>query len=107
MLYQKQETENFLKQKRRANGKEQLQQWTNERNNQLKQRKTTNKQMEKDEAAEKKRLKDTTNPWERIVSNVEINASNYVGGADVTRMRQAMLARKGDLTKGGAKKPTF
>lgn len=63
--------------------------------------------MEKDEAAEKKRLKDTTNPWERIVSNVEINATNYVGGADVTRMRQAMLARKGDLTKGGAKKPTF
>jgi hypothetical protein len=63
--------------------------------------------LEKDEAAEKKRLKDTTNPWERIVSNVEINATNYVGGADVTRMRQAMLARKGDLTKGGAKKPTF
>jgi len=63
--------------------------------------------MEKDEAAEKKRLKDTTNPWERIVSNVEINATNYVGGADVTRMRQAMLARKSDLTKGGAKKPTF
>ena len=63
--------------------------------------------MEKAEAAEKKRLKDTTNPWERIVSNVEINATNYVGGADVTRMRQAMLARKGDLTKGGAKKPTF
>jgi hypothetical protein len=63
--------------------------------------------LEKDEAAEKKRLKDTTNPWERIVSNVEINATNYVGGADVTRMRQAMLARKGDLTKGGAKKTTF
>lgn len=64
--------------------------------------------MEKDEATEKKRLKDTTNPWERIVSNVEINASNYVGGADVTRMRQAMLSRKSDLTKcSGAKKPTF
>jgi hypothetical protein len=63
--------------------------------------------MEKDEAAEKKRLKETTNPWERIVSNVEINASSYVGGADVTRMRQAMLARKSDLTKSGAKKPTF
>ena len=63
-----------------------------------------NKQMEKDEAQEKKRLKETTNPWERVVSNVEINSSNYVGGADVTRMRQAMLARKADLTKGGANK---
>lgn len=97
----------MLKQKRRAHGKEQLQQWAADRNNQLQQRKATNKQMEKDEAAEKKRLKDTTNPWERIVSNVEINASNYVGGADVTRMRQAMLSRKSDLTKSGAKKPTF
>ncbi len=62
-----------------------------------------NKQMEKDEALEKKRLKETTNPWERVISNVEINSSNYVGGADVTRIRQAMLARKSDITKGGNK----
>ncbi len=93
----------MLKQKRRAQGKDQLSQWAAERGRQLEQRKAMNKQMEKDEAQEKKRLKETTNPWERIVSNVEINSSNYVGGGDVTRMRQAMLARKGDLTKGGSK----
>ena len=52
-------------------------------------------------------MKETTNPWERIVSNVEINASNYVGGADVTRMRQSMIARKADITKGGQQKKTF
>jgi len=74
-----------------------------ERGRQLDQRKSMNKQMEKDEALEKKRLKETTNPWERVISNVEINSSNYVGGADVTRMRQAMLARKSDITKGGNK----
>ena len=51
---------------------------------------------------EKKRLKDTMNPWERVVANVEINQNNYVGGADVTRMRQAMLARKNDITKGSS-----
>lgn len=50
---------------------------------------------------EKKRNKETTNPWERVVANVEINASNYVGACDVSRMRQAMQARKHDLTKGG------
>ena len=36
---------------------------------------------------EKKRLKETMNPWERVVSNVEVNQNNYVGGADVNRMR--------------------
>jgi hypothetical protein len=32
-----------------------------------------------------------------------MNSSQYVGGADVSRMRQAMLARKADITKGNAK----
>ena len=36
------------------------------------------------------------------MSNVEINSSQYVGSWDVTRMRQAMIARKNDLTKGNA-----
>ena len=46
-------------------------------------------------------MKNTNNQWERIISNVEINGANYVGGCDVSRMRQAMIARKGDITKGG------
>lgn len=41
------------------------------------------------------------NPWERVVSNCEMNSSSYVGGADVGRMRQAMIARKADITKSG------
>jgi hypothetical protein len=44
-------------------------------------------------------LKQTPNKWERIMSNVEINSSQYVGNWDVTRMRQAMVARKNDITK--------
>jgi hypothetical protein len=35
MLYQKQETESMLKQKRRAQGKDQLTQWASERTKQL------------------------------------------------------------------------
>lgn len=49
-------------------------------------------------------MKETTNPWERVISNVEINSSQYIGGADVGRMRQAMIARKSDITKSSAKK---
>ena len=42
------------------------------------------------------------------MSNVEINSSQYVGSWDVTRMRQAMIARKSDITKsGGVKKNTL
>lgn len=55
-------------------------------------------------AKESARLKQTTNQWERVVSNVEINQANYVGSADVSRMRQAMVARKNDITKGGNNK---
>lgn len=43
MLYQKQETESMLKQKRRAQGKDQLTQWASERTKQLQLRKQNNK----------------------------------------------------------------
>ena len=33
-----------------------------------------------------------------------MNPSAYVGGKDVSRMRQAMIARKSDITKSGGLK---
>jgi hypothetical protein len=53
--------------------------WVKERTKQKELRKSLNKQMEKDNEVEKKRLKETTNPWERVVGNVEIQASQYIG----------------------------
>jgi hypothetical protein len=66
-----------------------------------------NKQKEDEFYEERKRMKETTNPWERIMSNVEINQSKYVGGWDVARMRQAMISRKNDITKSGGMKKTM
>ena len=43
--------------------------------------------------------KKSKNPWEKIIDNVEIDQRKYLGTKDVTRMRQAMLARKQDLKK--------
>ena len=64
-----------------------------------------NQTEEENRLAELDRAKKANNPWVRIVDNCEMNASNYVGGKDVTRMRQAMLSRKDDITKqGGMKK---
>ena len=42
-----------------------------------------------------------SNPWDKIIDNVEINAGKYNGGHDVSRMRAAMVARKADITKSG------
>ena len=98
----RQEEEERHKQEKKVNAKNQLKQWQSDRQKQTEQRKKQNKEDEVQYYEEKKRLKDTTNPWERVVSNVEINAAQYVGGADVARMRQAMIARKADITKGGA-----
>jgi hypothetical protein len=43
--------------------------------------------------------KKSKNPWEKIVDNVEIDARKYLGKKDVSRMRQAMIARKQDMRK--------
>jgi hypothetical protein len=45
--------------------------------------------------------KKVENAWEKVTENCEMQANNYVGGADVSRMRQAMIARKNDMTKSG------
>lgn len=45
--------------------------------------------------------KKSKNPWEKIIDNVEINQTKYMGTKDVTRMRQAMLARKNDIRSHG------
>lgn len=71
---------------------------------QIEAKKVENKESEAQFYQEKKRLKETSNPWERVVSNVEIQASSYVGGCDVSRMRQVLIAKKADVTKGGQKK---
>uniref|UniRef100_A0A7S3NB86 Clathrin light chain n=1 Tax=Euplotes harpa TaxID=151035 RepID=A0A7S3NB86_9SPIT len=45
--------------------------------------------------------KRSKNKWEKIIDNVEINPSKYLGTKDVTRMRQSMLARKADIKAQG------
>jgi hypothetical protein len=37
------------------------------------------------------------NKWEHIIDNVEIDPRKYLGTREITRMRQAMVARKNDI----------
>lgn len=77
--YIKSEEESLQKQGKKTAAKQQLMQWEAERKRQIALRKQTNQQQEQEYHSEIKRLKTTTNPWERIVSNVEINQANYIG----------------------------
>lgn len=40
------------------------------------------------------------NPWEKVITNVDIKEGNYQGNKDVSRMRQAMVSRKNDVKHG-------
>jgi hypothetical protein len=53
---------------------------------------------------EDKRQKNGANPWERVVTNVNLNSNTYAGAKDVSRLRQSMVARKADIAKGRSKK---
>lgn len=86
-LFEKQSAEDALKKQRKAAGQDQLKLWAAERIRQQEVRRSQNKDEEVESLREKKRLKETTNPWERVAANVELNAGQYVGQADVSRMR--------------------
>ena len=100
-LFEKQDHEEESKRDRKAKGREELVKWAGERKKQVDLRKKTNVEGEKAYHEQVKDQRNGPNPWERVVSNCEMNSSQYVGGADVSRMRQAMIARKADITKGG------
>jgi hypothetical protein len=40
-----------------------------------------------------------TNPWEKVVQNLEIKESDYKGSKDISRMRHVILNRKNDFVQ--------
>ena len=93
------------KRQRKIKGKEDLEKWNQSRKKETELRRSQNADQEKIYHEQVQIQRNGPNPWERVVANCDMNSASYVGGADVTRMRAAMLARKGDMTKqGGAKK---
>ena len=104
MLYEKMQKESESKRERKAAAQQKLSEWKRDRDSQADGKKSTNQQEAAMKQAELDQAKSGKNPWVRIVDNCEMNASQYVGGKDVSRMRAAMLARKDDITKAGGMK---
>ena len=102
-LFDKMQAEEDMKRQCKIKGKEALDKWNEQRNREIDQTRNTNIEKEKLYHENVDTQRKGPNPWERVVSNCDMNSASYVGGADVTRMRQAMIARKGDITKSNSK----
>lgn len=99
-LQQKEEEEYKEKKAKQTAAREELDNWYQQKNTERQARSKQNKEEEWAYLQTRDEHKKSKNPWEKIVDNVEINPNKYLGSKDVTRMRQAMLARKGDLKEG-------
>lgn len=86
---------------KRDKAREELKDWYDDKDRERVTRSKQNKEEEWAFIQTRDEHKKSKNPWEKIVDNVEINANKYLGTRDVTRMRQAMQARKNDIKSQG------
>ena len=103
LIYEKQMKEQNDKEEKKDYGKNWLDEWKVKRKKALLEKRVSNK---KDEAAMIEGLKEkkrSPNPWERVVSMVELKEGNYPGTKSVARMRQSILGRKNDIKTGLSK----
>jgi hypothetical protein len=92
------------KEEKRMAAKQALDEFHSQKLKEKSQRANTNIEEEKNYRDQETREKSGPNPWERVCSNCELNANSYVGGKDVTRLRQSMISRKADIAKSGGMK---
>ena len=98
-LHERMVDEQKQKDERRIAGSSAIMQWQKEREGQIQLRKENNANMEaqfqtsKDEARQR-------NPWEVVCENCDLSVQGVnAGGKDKSRMKQAMINRKGDNIK--------
>ena len=106
-LFDKMQSEEDNKRQRKIKGKEDLEKWAQQRKKEIELRRSQNNDQEDMYHKNVQEQRNGPNPWERVIANCDMNSASYVGGADVTKMRAAMLARKGDITKSGSAKKMF
>lgn len=100
-LQDKEANEIAEKRDRQDKAREELKDWYDDKERERMAKSKQNKEEEWVFLKAREEHKQSKNPWEKIVDNVEINANKYLGTRDVTRMRQAMQARKADIKSQG------
>eukprot|EP01017_Pseudomicrothorax_dubius_P040090 TRINITY_DN622_c0_g1_i3.p1 TRINITY_DN622_c0_g1~~TRINITY_DN622_c0_g1_i3.p1 ORF type:complete len:126 (-),score=44.49 TRINITY_DN622_c0_g1_i3:216-593(-) len=98
-LQEKLQHEKQVKQERIQKAKNDLAQWQNDR-------KTANEKRRQNNRAEHDALLEAKanntlykNSWEKVAGNITLKEGDYPGSKEVSRMRQAILAKKADLSK--------
>lgn len=100
MLVEKEKEEQQKKTETQRKAEEELRNWTEQRKEDIIQKRTQNKIEEESFNESRKALSMSNNPWEKVTGNVDIKEGNYQGIKDVSRMRQAMISRRNDVKHG-------
>ncbi|CAD8175044.1 unnamed protein product [Paramecium pentaurelia] len=98
-IREKDQQERLLKQQKKQKGQEYLQQFKSQLETDIQQRKVLNKQKQEIWLENKKNHSQYKNSWDQIASNIALKDGEYPGQKDVTKMRQAILNKRIDLTK--------
>jgi hypothetical protein len=100
-LQDKEANEIAEKREKQDRAREELKDWYEDKERERLAKSKQNKEEEWAFIKSRDEHKKSKNPWEKIIDNVEINQGKYLGTKDVSRMRQAMLARKADIKAKG------
>lgn len=100
MLREKQQEEMRKKAERQSQGETELIAWADNRKKEILQRRKQNQEEEKAFVEARKLQNNGKNPWEKVLTNVEIKEGQYPGNKDVSRMRQVMISRRNDIKQG-------
>ncbi|CAD8172519.1 unnamed protein product [Paramecium octaurelia] len=98
-IREKDQQERILKQQKKEKGREYLQQFKSQQESDIQQRKVLNKQKQEIWFENRKNHSQYKNSWDQIASNIALKDGEYPGQKDVTKMRQAILNKRNDLTK--------
>ncbi|CAD8084786.1 unnamed protein product [Paramecium sonneborni] len=99
LIKEKDQQERILKQQKKQKGQEYLQQFKSQLETDIQQRKVLNKQKQEIWFENQKNHSQYKNSWDQIASNIALKDGEYPGQKDVTKMRQAILNKRSDLTK--------
>jgi hypothetical protein len=86
------------KQQIREKGSEWLRNWSEQREDKVLKRKNFNRLNEEEYIKNRNIEKDEkTNPWDKVIENIQLKESEHKGQKDVSRMKAIILQRKADF----------
>ncbi|CAD8156459.1 unnamed protein product [Paramecium octaurelia] len=98
-IREKDQQERLLKSQKKSKAQEYLSEFKKQQEADIVQKRSQNKQKQDIWLENIKIHTQNKNSWEQIASNIALKDGEYPGQKDVTKMRQAILNKRSDLTK--------